>query len=155
MSRVARLLATVGGAGYLPVAPGTWGSAAGVLLVAAVRMGGVPVRLEIAALLVVLAIGVWSAGVTGRLMGDEDPGPVVIDEVVGQWITLLWLPLTWQTVLLGFLLFRVFDIVKPFPARQCEQLPGGWGVMFDDVMAGIYGQLVLRGAVLLLPAWLL
>jgi phosphatidylglycerophosphatase A len=110
---------------------------------------------EAVTMLALLAVGIWSAGVTGREMGDEDPGPVVIDEVVGMLITLLWIPVNVTGAVLGFLLFRVFDIIKPFPARQCERLPGGWGVMLDDVMAGIYGQIAMRIAVALLPTWFL
>ena len=152
MVPLARFLATVGYIGFAPIAPGTWGSAAGLLLLVALRWTG-SASLELAAVVVLLAVGIWSADVTGRAMGDEDPGPVVIDEVVGMLITLLWIPVGLTGALLGFLLFRIFDIVKPFPARQCEQLPGGWGVMLDDVMAGVYGQLVMRAAVAFLPAW--
>ena len=152
MVPLARFLATVGYIGFAPIAPGTWGSAAGLLLLVALRWSG-SASLELAAVVVLLAVGIWSADVTGRAMGDEDPGPVVIDEVVGMLITLLWIPVGLTGALLGFLLFRIFDIVKPFPARQCEQLPGGWGVMLDDVMAGVYGQLVMRAAVAFLPAW--
>ncbi len=152
MVPLARFLSTVGYIGFAPIAPGTWGSAAGLLLLVALRWTG-SASLELAAVVVLLAVGIWSADVTGRAMGDEDPGPVVIDEVVGMLITLLWIPVGLTGALLGFLLFRIFDIVKPFPARQCEQLPGGWGVMLDDVMAGVYGQLVMRAAVAFLPAW--
>jgi phosphatidylglycerophosphatase A len=140
--------------GFLPVAPGTWGSAVGLLILLPLRWHGSEMA-EAVTMLALLAVGIWSAGVTGREMGDEDPGPVVIDEVVGMLITLLWIPVNVTGAVLGFLLFRVFDIIKPFPARQCERLPGGWGVMLDDVMAGIYGQIAMRIAVALLPTWFL
>ena len=153
MGLLARLLSTVAYIGYLPIAPGTWGSAAGLAVYAAVRVTAGPVA-ELAVVVGLLAVGVWSATVTGHEMGDEDPGPVVIDEVVGMLVTLLWLPVGMTGAIAGFVLFRLFDIVKPFPARQFEQLPGGWGVMFDDVMAGIYGNLALRLLMLAVPAWL-
>ena len=153
MRLLARLISTVGYIGYLPIAPGTWGSAAGLAVYAAVRVTAGPVA-ELAVVVGLLAVGVWSATVTGHEMGDEDPGPVVIDEVVGMLVTLLWLPVGMTGAIAGFVLFRLFDIVKPFPARQFEQLPGGWGVMFDDVMAGIYGNLALRLLMLAVPAWL-
>jgi phosphatidylglycerophosphatase A len=84
----------------------------------------------------------------------SDPGPVVIDEVLGMLLTLAWLPLSLTGVAIGFVLFRVLDVVKPFPARQFEQAPGGWGIMLDDAMAGIYGQLALRLCVWMLPGWM-
>lgn len=154
MTRLARFVSTAGYVGFLPVAPGTWGSAVGLLILLPLRWHGSAMA-EAATMLALLAVGIWSAGVTGREMGDEDPGPVVIDEVVGMLITLLWIPVNVTGAVLGFLLFRVFDIIKPFPARQCERLPGGWGVMLDDVMAGIYGQIAMRIAVALLPTWFL
>jgi phosphatidylglycerophosphatase A len=154
MTPLARFFSTAGYVGFAPIAPGTWGSAAGLLILLPLRWYGSP-GAEAAVMLVLLALGIWSAGVTGREMGDDDPGPVVIDEVVGMLITLLWIPVNLTGAVLGFLLFRILDIVKPFPARQCERLPGGWGVMFDDVMAGIYGQVAMRIAVALAPAWFL
>ena len=153
MGLLSRLISTVAYIGYLPIAPGTWGSAAGLAVYAAVRVTAGPMA-ELAVVVGLLAVGVWSATVTGHEMGDEDPGPVVIDEVVGMLVTLLWLPVGMTGAIAGFFLFRLFDIVKPFPARQFEQLPGGWGVMFDDVMAGIYGNLALRLLMLAVPAWL-
>lgn len=152
MTALARVLSTVAYVGYGPVAPGTWGSAAGLAILFGLRWTGSPM-VEAAVLGLIIAVGIWSAGVTGRELGDDDPGPVVIDEVAGMLITLLWIPASVPAVILGFLVFRVLDIIKPFPARQCERLPGGWGVMLDDVMAGIYGQIVMRLAVGLLPAW--
>jgi len=152
MTALARFLSTAAYVGYAPVAPGTWGSAVGLVILLALRKTGSPAA-EAAVLGLIIAVGAWSAGVTGREMGDDDPGPVVIDEVAGMLITLLWIPASVPAFVLGFLVFRVLDIVKPSPARQCERLPGGWGMMLDDVMAGIYGQFVMRLAVGLLPAW--
>ncbi len=97
-----------------------------------------------AASLALLALGVWAAGKAEEFFGRTDPGQVVVDEVVGQMLTFLLLPhATWKWLAGGFLLFRVFDIVKPFPAGQAERIPGGWGIMLDDVVAGVYGMAVL------------
>ncbi len=141
-------IATAGGAGYFPIAPGTAGSVVGVAAV--VGLGRLP--LPHAAAIVVLAaaslalfgVGVWAAGESEKFFGRTDPGEVVIDEVVGQMLTFLVIPHpTWKWLAGGFLLFRVFDIVKPFPARQAERIPRGWGIMLDDVIAGAYGLVVL------------
>ena len=89
-------------------------------------------------------MGVWSAGKAEKAFGRVDPGEVVIDEIVGQIITFLATPkVSWIWLLAGFFLFRAFDIVKPFPARRAERLPGGWGIMLDDVIAGLYALIVL------------
>ena len=148
-------IATAGGAGYFPIAPGTAGSAVGVALVVGLarlnlnRLWASAI-LGVAALLL-FAVGVWAAGEAEKFFGGVDPGQVVIDEVVGQVITLLLLPhATWKWLFAGFLLFRAFDIVKPFPARQAEQLPRGWGIMIDDVVAGLYGLAVLTALGLIL-----
>lgn len=137
-------IATFGGTGYFPVAPGTAGAAVGVLIVWAIAH--VPVsRLEVSAIilgvaLVLTAVGIWASGRAEKYFGRLDPGPVVIDEVVGQMITLLLRPdAPWKWLIAGFLLFRVFDTTKPFPARRAEHAPGGWGIMLDDVVAGCYG----------------
>jgi phosphatidylglycerophosphatase A len=97
-----------------------------------------------AASLALLGLGVWAAGEAEKFFGRTDPGQVVVDEVVGQMLTFLLLPhATWIWLIGGFMLFRVFDIVKPFPARQAERIPRGWGIMLDDVLAGLYGMAVL------------
>ena len=189
--RLAYALATVFGVGYLRPAPGTWGSLAGVIaalssaafflrpvsgqqmsplsnarfLVPAVR----PLFCALVILLLLVAVGVWSASRVARHSGSKDPQYVVIDEVAGQHLALL-LPLVplafphtsargdfsdyaifvalsllnWKYLMAGFILFRVLDIGKPFPVRQLEKLPGGWGIMADDWMAGIYAAILLR-----------
>ena len=143
MRKPGLFIATCGYVGYVPVAPGTAGSIAGLALYgAAGLLGGTPV--EIGVLAVVLAVGVWSSAASERHLGVTDPGVIVIDEVAGMLITLLALQPTWGGVLAGFLAFRFFDVVKPFPARWAERLPGGWGVMADDVIAGLYAHLALR-----------
>ena len=98
-----------------------------------------------------LAVGTPAASRVATLVGRKDPGLVVVDEVAGQWITLVGMPFTAPVVLAGFVLFRVMDIVKPWPARALERLPGGWGIMADDVAAGIYAQLLLRVLLLVWP----
>ncbi len=149
-------IATAGGAGYFPIAPGTAGSLVGVAVV--VALGHLP--LHRAAAIAVLAgvsvallcVGVRAAGEAEKLLGRTDPGQVVVDEVVGQMLTFLLLPhATWKWLLGGFLLFRAFDIVKPFPARQAERISGGWGIMLDDVVAGVYGLAVLTVTGLISP----
>jgi phosphatidylglycerophosphatase A len=132
---------TVLGIGYVPVAPGTAGSAAGLLLWW--LMPPVP-ALHAGVILLLFVAGVWSATAVAPYFGKSDPGQVVIDEVVGVLMTLLWNPVGPAGAVAAFLLFRLFDIVKPFPARQLEQLHGGLGVMADDAMAAVYANLVLR-----------
>ena len=195
--RLALFIATACGLGYIPVAPGTWGSLGGIVLtllpwwgflsisalVTVVLLGsnyviagvhiqhGVDLFLwsQIGLALVTAALGVWSATCAAESWQQKDPQRVVIDEVSGQHLTLLlgcgvpiwWKtvqpaspnsllgavsldsPLNWKYLLLGFILFRVFDIWKPFPARQAESLPGGWGIMADDWIAGIYAAIGL------------
>jgi len=192
--RFALFVATACGLGYLPVAPGTWGSLVGVALYAilarplsitrmiSVSDGGAtflivhvphPLALSCAVALVVALVGLWASGRTARYSAKKDPQFVVIDEVSGQHLTLLlglgvpiwwkgasalalssmsvYLPgaslyfgaPSWKYLLLGFILFRAFDIWKPFPARQAESLPGGWGIMADDWVAGIYAAIGL------------
>jgi phosphatidylglycerophosphatase A len=176
--RVAIFIATACGLGYLPKAPGTWGSLGGLVAVTAVAMidANIPPGdfhfdydpyVHLAAFLVTCMIGVWSAGRAARFWDEKDPQRVVIDEVSGQYLTVMlgagfpptrslralqfsplgnmtWhSALNWKYLLLGFILFRVFDIWKPFPARQAESLPGGWGIMADDWAAGTYAAIGL------------
>lgn len=153
-ARLGLFIATCGYIGFAPLAPGTVGSAAGVALFYLVRATGVPWA-QGALIVALFAAGVWAASVAERSLGRTDPGPVVIDEVVGVLITLAWIPVTPLGALAGFLIFRVLDVVKPWPARQFEALHGGLGVMADDAMAAVYGQLLLRGLVFFAPAgWL-
>ena len=153
MSQVAVFIATFGYVGYFPIAPGTAGSLAALLLYAAVRWAGTP-TVEFVTIIAVLAVGVWAATGTERALNRKDPGPVVIDEVLGMLLTLAFMPLSWWGIALGFVLFRLFDVMKPFPAGRLEHLPGGLGIMADDAMAGVYGQLVMRIAIATWPAWL-
>ncbi len=152
--RLAVVLASAGYTGFFPIAPGTAGSAVGVALWWAMRLAGATVVVEIAVVLALLVVGALAATRAEQALGTTDPGPVVIDEVLGMAVTLVAAPLTWPTALAGFLLFRVFDIVKPPPARQLERAHGGWGIMLDDLAAGIYAWAVLRVMLWLAPGWL-
>jgi phosphatidylglycerophosphatase A len=144
-NKAALAIATWFGCGYFPVGPGTAGSVAAVLIAAALVQwrGWVPYHFGLLA--VVLCIpGVWASGVAAIASGRKDPGLVVVDEVIGQWIAIAGATvLNWKSWLGAFLLFRALDIWKPWPARQLEALPGGTGIVADDVMAGIYAALVL------------
>jgi phosphatidylglycerophosphatase A len=150
MRRLAVVLATAGGAGYSPVAPGTAGSVVGVAIYFLTWQW--PLAAQLALVAVTSVIGVWAADEAARHFGREDPGPVVIDEVAGQLLTLVGTGGSLAGMLLGFFLFRALDIVKPWPARQFEDLPGGVGIMADDLMAGLYGRLLVTGAAAFLPA---
>jgi phosphatidylglycerophosphatase A len=146
-SRLAWLVATFFGAGYLPLGPGTWASAFTVLLWwAAARAMNPAWRLPAAVVisLAVTLIGIPWSTVVARESGRKDPGFVVIDEVAGQMIALIGAPLNWKYLLAGFILFRSFDIVKPFPLRRLEKLPQGTGIMMDDVGAGLYALVLLQ-----------
>ena len=140
---LALVLGTAGGLGYLPLVPGTWASAAtlpvGWLLAMA---GGMPAL--VAASLLVFAVGVAASARIVARTGVEDPSIIVIDELAGQLLALTVAPLTWQAYLVAFLAFRVFDILKPWPASWADrEIGGGWGVMVDDMFAGAYGAAVV------------
>lgn len=152
MNRLGLFVATCGYLGYVPVAPGTFGSVAGLAVFYAVRSTG-STGVELAAIVVLFAIGVWSGTVAEHHFGGIDPGPVVLDEVVGMLITLAWLPVNVAGAIVGFFVFRVLDVVKPWPSARFERLPGGLGVMADDGMAAIYGNLVMRGLIFMAPGW--
>lgn len=153
MNQFALFVASFGYVGFFPIAPGTAGSLAALPLFAFVRWVGVP-AFELGMIAAVLVVGVWSANGAERALGRTDPGPVVIDEVLGMLITLALLPVSMAGVVLGFLLFRLFDVVKPYPAGRMEHLPGGYGIMLDDAMAGVYSYLVLRACMWWMPSWL-
>lgn len=164
---VALALATCG-VGLLPVAPGTWGSLVGVGLYLVARAASVRdfasgalgtltatqlESLQTATLLVLVALltlaGVWAATRAEKLLGRKDPGAVVVDEVAGQLITFAFVPFASSAwvVILGFMLFRLFDIWKPYPVRRLEALESGLGIMADDVLAGFYAAITLALAV--------
>jgi len=143
----ATTVATFFGAGRLKPGPGTWGSLATLIawiVISHFLPAGwvVPANILLAAL--AIAIGIPAATRVSRATGIKDPQFVVIDETAGQLITLIGAPLAWKSFLAGFILFRAFDIVKPFPVRQLEKLPEGTGIVVDDVAAGLYGLAVMQ-----------
>jgi phosphatidylglycerophosphatase A len=146
---LATVVATGLGSGYAPFAPGTAGSLVGLALFWPLHRLSLAAQAGVTALVFVL--GVVAATHVARRLGVEDPGLVVADEVVGMWVSLLGVPLTGVTAVAGFVLFRVFDVFKPYPARDLERLPAGWGIMCDDVMAGVYANLLLRAGLLAFP----
>jgi phosphatidylglycerophosphatase A len=109
---------------------------------------------EVVLMAALFAVGVWAGTIAEQYFGGIDPGPIVIDEVVGMLITLAFIPVGWSGALAGFVLFRIFDVIKPFPAARFERLHGGLGVMADDAMAAVYANLSLRALIWLLPAWI-
>ena len=151
--RLAMILATGFGAGYGPIAPGTWGSLPGLAFAWGLdRIAG---SWAVAAGAAFFAVaGVWAAGRAEALLGEKDPGPVVVDEIDGQMVALLFLPFTAGVLVAAFLLFRVLDVWKPWPARGLERLPGGSGIMADDLMVGLYANLILHGVAQWRPSWL-
>ena len=137
------MLASVFGAGYAPVASGTVGSF--VTVVAIWLLPLTPLRIAVA-LVVVTLIGIWAGSRVERLLGKKDPGVIVIDEVAGMLLSVILLPPTIPVLVTAFLLFRLFDIWKPFPARESQALTGGMGVMVDDLVAGFYALVLVLGA---------
>ena len=143
-------LATLGPVGRVRPAPGSWGSAAAVILAALLMLAPLAgLVLEIATLLACV-LGIRAADIYERQTGSKDASDIVIDEVAGQWIALLAAPPDWRWWIAAFILFRLFDIVKPGPVRMAERLPGGYGVMADDIVAG-----ALAAACLIFLQWVL
>ena len=151
MAKWAVAIATTGGIGYAPIAPGTFGSLVGVLIWWLLPASP---AVQAAAIVAVFAVGTWSASAAERHFARTDPGPVVIDEVLGMLVTFFMNPVTPLGALVAFLLFRVADIIKPYPANRFEQLHGGLGIMADDGMAGVYANLVLRGLIAISGSYL-
>ena len=136
-------IATGAGSGYSPIISGTAGSAVGIALwVVCVPLLAIPQLPYLVGLAALILLGIWAAGEAEKLFERHDDGRIVIDEVVGQLVALLWLPVSPLVALTGFVLFRIFDIWKPPPVRAFEALPGGLGVVADDLMAGVYANLV-------------
>jgi phosphatidylglycerophosphatase A len=161
-TRWAWIAGTFFGAGDLKPGPGTWGSVAATLIWLAIFANPFSFDFAVAAgpdshrtiafdsigislflAFLATAIGIPAATIIARESGRKDPQNVVIDEVAGQWLTLAAAAPDWKHALVGLGLFRLFDITKPWPARQLEHLPEGWGIMFDDLAAGVYGAIIL------------
>jgi len=145
-------IATVGGVGYVPFAPGTFGSAAGLLVWWLLPPTSAAQGI---AIVVLFAIGCWAGNIAEQYFRRTDPGHVVLDEVVGVLITLFMNPVGWKGAIAGFLAFRVMDIVKPFPSNRLERLHGGLGVMADDAMAAVYANVALRVVILGSGNWVI
>jgi phosphatidylglycerophosphatase A len=142
--RIAHVIGVWFGCGHVPYMPGHAGTIGTIPLYLLVRPHG-PIAVAAAAL-VVIAVGVWAAGRVERRLGVKDPQIVCVDEVAGVLVTWIAAPPTWRALIVGGLLFRLFDQLKPWPARAAERLPGGLGVMLDDVVAGAWGAAVIVGA---------
>ena len=153
MTRLAVFVATVAYCGYSPIAPGTVGSAAGLLVYALVWWTQSSL-VEVGLIVGLFVLGIWAGTVAERYFGGIDPGPIVIDEVVGMLITLAFIPVGWSGALAGFVLFRIFDVIKPYPAGRFESLHGGLGVMADDAMAAVYANCSLRLLLWAARGWL-
>ncbi|MDH3442830.1 MAG: phosphatidylglycerophosphatase A [Deltaproteobacteria bacterium] len=143
LDRGATLVATGGFAGYAAVIPGTVGSLVGLLLY--LPLAALPAVVPSSAIVILFFLGVLASSRVEKIWGIKDPKPVVIDEIVGMWISLLFAQQNVTYFLGAFVLFRVFDVFKPFPARRAELLKGGWGIMFDDVVAGLYANAAIHG----------
>jgi phosphatidylglycerophosphatase A len=145
MKNLYRLTANGFGTGLLPIAPGTWGAAAAALL-AAPLMWAPPTAARLALIVLAIVFSFICAKAVDMFADEwgEDPGHVVADEMVGMWLTLVGNPLNLGNIAIGFLLFRFFDIAKPLGVRRLEAIPGGWGVVLDDVLAGVYANIILQ-----------
>jgi len=141
MKGIVRFLATGFYTGEMPIIPGTWGTLPGLAL--AIYVFGVDVQYQILITVVTIAISVVLASAAEKELG-HDAKPIVIDEVAGMLVTLVFIPRVWYYYLLGFVFFRAMDVLKPFPARRLESLPSGWGITADDVAAGIYANILLQ-----------
>lgn len=147
-SGIALAIATFGGVGFVPRAPGTAASVVAALIFWFIA--GTAPGVRILLIIGLFFIGVWSGEAVERQSEMRDPGYVVIDEVVGMWITLLVVTHTFWGFLFGFSLFRIFDIVKPAPVNQLQNVRGGWGIMLDDVAAAIYAAIIFQIGMLIL-----
>lgn len=142
MNRLPHLIATCGPIGQSRWAPGTLGSLVAVPLILWIDPFGFS-YLGLTA--VIVFVGIWASSITSRDLGEHDPSSVVIDEVAGLLVAFLWIPVSGKTLVIGFILFRLFDTLKPPPIKTLERLPRGYGIVLDDVLAGVYANLILQG----------
>jgi phosphatidylglycerophosphatase A len=148
---VALFLATGCKTGYSPIVPGTAGSLVALLPCSVLSL--LPLNISVIVLMAFIVLAVWAAEISESMIGQKDPGCIVIDEIAGMMITLIGVHFTWQSVTAGFIIFRILDILKPFPIRYLERtIPGGAGVVMDDVAAGIAAHIVLQ--ILLRMPWM-
>ncbi|MCR9144639.1 MAG: phosphatidylglycerophosphatase A [bacterium] len=139
--KLAEFIATGFYSGYIPVAPGTWGTIVAVPLAFATSLLDWPLRIVVVA--IVILVGTWAADVVCKVREIKDPGYVVSDEIAGYMLGVMFFAGSGAVLLVGFIVFRFFDILKPAPLKMLERAPGGWGVMLDDLGAGVYTALVL------------
>ena len=149
LKKIAYTIATGFGSGYFPLIPGTAGSFIALMIFVLIPLDNVS---WLIICLIVFFTGVWAAQIVEREHG-KDPGLVVIDEFVGQWISLLFLPRIFLVFLAAFIIFRILDILKPFPANDSQKLAHGWGIMIDDVIAGIYTNAIIQLVIFFLKDW--
>jgi phosphatidylglycerophosphatase A len=142
LDRVTVCIATGGYCGYIRFVPATIGSFVGLMLY--LPMATSPVLVQLTIVGGFLGLGIWASGHAEKLLKTKDARPIVIDEIVGMWISVLFLPHLISYLLAAFILFRLFDVIKPFPAKKAEHLKGGWGIMLDDVIAGLYTNALLH-----------
>ena len=135
-NQAAKFIATFFYVGLIPIAPGTFGTLAAIPLF--LLISGFPIYLYLAITILLTLIFIWASSVTEEIYNERDPGKIVADEVSGYLVTMILVPPTAVNIALGFILFRLFDILKPPPVRKFEKLPRGWGVVIDDVAAGVY-----------------
>ncbi|MBU1337651.1 MAG: phosphatidylglycerophosphatase A [Acidobacteria bacterium] len=143
MNTIARMIATFFGLGYAPIAPGTAVSLV-VILLYRFALNGLNRPVYIGILAAVFLAGVWASSRHAAVLDQKDPPEIVIDEVAGQMIPLFLLKPDWGLLIAAFLLFRAFDIFKPFPVNRAENYPGGWGIMLDDIAAGLYTGILIN-----------
>lgn len=144
ISKLAKLIASFFYVGFIPLIPGTFGSLAAFAIYFPLMHYAPDWRIYGTCVIFIVGIGIWASHRAQEDSKIIDPSFVVIDEVAGQLITLFLVPFSWYAVIAGFFLFRILDIIKPAPARKAEDLPGGWGIMMDDVIAGVYGNILLN-----------
>lgn len=153
-NEIARFLGTGAYTGYAPVASGTFGTLPAVALapcMAALENSGLAIYL--ASMVAIVAVAIWAAELCSRMFQVKDSGLIVADEIAGYFVTIAFLPQTWGLWIAAFFVFRFFDIAKLPPARQAEDLPGGWGVVIDDLVAGVFGNVTLHAFLWFVPGF--
>ncbi len=148
--KIVLVLSTWFGTGLLPIAPGTFGTLATVPLI--LVLDNIGTIYKALSLMIAIVVAIWASGRHQELLRQSDPREIVIDEVAGFLLTMLFLPRSWLAIGLGFIFFRLFDILKPYPIRQTERIKGGLGVVIDDLVAGLYAYAVVR-IILLIPGF--
>lgn len=145
MKKFILLLASFFGLGYSPVAPGTVGTLGGVLIYGVEQKFHLGWAVCLLIVIFIFAVGVFISTKAEKFLGQKDPSSIVIDEVAGFLVTMFMIPFSWKSLIIGFVLNRILDVWKPFPARQVQDLKGGWGIMVDDLISSFYAYLLLRG----------